>query len=339
MGRWFLSYNAQDLSLHQQIEARLRSLPGTDLFYAPASLRAGGYWLPTLADEINTADAFLLLIGEKGLGPWQVLEYYEALDRRVKQPGFPVIVLLLQGQPAPGLPFLRQLHWIVKPDLTAETVIGKIQDAVAGRGSQPGELWRYTAPYRGLAAMTEADSNFFFGRTGETVAVLKALASAPDRLPLLIGNSGVGKSSLAQAGVIGALKRQVFPEGAKDPGSWPVRFCKSRRWVYLTLKPGTDPLRALVEPFLRTWQLDPTDPKREEHRDGWVQRLLDGKATLSGLLDATEERLKQLGHPTTPAFLLYVDQGEELYVRSEERQGRHFSEVVAHGALLAQLAR
>jgi TIR domain-containing protein len=97
MGRWFLSYNAQDLSLHQQIEARLRSLPGTDLFYAPASLRAGGYWLPTLADEINTADAFLLLIGEKGLGPWQVLEYYEALDRRVKQPGFPVIVLLLQG--------------------------------------------------------------------------------------------------------------------------------------------------------------------------------------------------------------------------------------------------
>ena len=133
MGRWFLSYNAQDLSLHQQIEARLRDLPDTDLFYAPASLRAGGYWLPVLAEEIHKAEAFLLLVGEKGLGPWQVLEYYEALDRRVKQPGFPVIVLLLQGQPAPGLPFLRQLHWIVEPDLTAEVVIGKIRDAAAGQ--------------------------------------------------------------------------------------------------------------------------------------------------------------------------------------------------------------
>src|SRR3954465_8320614 len=125
MGRWFLSYNSQD-PLHQQVQTRLRDLPGTDPFYAPASLRAGGYWLPTLADEINKADAFILLIGEKGLGPWQVPEYYEAFDRRVKQPGFPLVVLLLQGQPAPGLPFLRQLHWVVGPDLTAEAVIGKI---------------------------------------------------------------------------------------------------------------------------------------------------------------------------------------------------------------------
>jgi hypothetical protein len=29
---------------------------------------------------------------------------------------------------------------------------------------------RYTAPYRGLAAMTEADSDFFFGPAGSTAA-------------------------------------------------------------------------------------------------------------------------------------------------------------------------
>src|SRR4051794_717047 len=86
MGRWFLSYNSQD-PLHQQVQTRLGDLLGADIFYAPASLRAGGYWLPILADEINKAGAFILLIGEKGLGPWQVLEYYEAFDRRVKQPG------------------------------------------------------------------------------------------------------------------------------------------------------------------------------------------------------------------------------------------------------------
>ena len=89
-------------------------------------------------------------------------------------------------------------------------------DAAAGGGINPGELWRHTSPYRGLAAMEETDSDYFFGRARETVEVLNALA-APDRLPLLIGNSGVGKSSLAQAGVLAALKRQAWPEDAGAP--------------------------------------------------------------------------------------------------------------------------
>jgi hypothetical protein len=86
-------------------------------------------------------------------------------------------------------------------------------DAAAGSGTRLGELWRYTSPYRGLAAMGEKDSDYFFGREQETVDVLSALAAAADRLPVLLGNSGVGKSSLAQAGALAALKRQAWPEG------------------------------------------------------------------------------------------------------------------------------
>jgi hypothetical protein len=56
----------------------------------------------------------VLLVGEKGLGPWQTLEYCEAHDKHVKSPEFPVVLMLLDGHPAPGLPFLRQLHWIVR---------------------------------------------------------------------------------------------------------------------------------------------------------------------------------------------------------------------------------
>jgi hypothetical protein len=62
---------------------------------------------------IAEATAFVLLIGEKGIGPWQIMEYYEALDRRVKEHDFPVVLVLLDGQQAPGLPFLRQLHWVI----------------------------------------------------------------------------------------------------------------------------------------------------------------------------------------------------------------------------------
>ena len=52
-------------------------------FSRPRALRAGGFWLPELAQGIAEATAFILLIGEKGIGPWQAMEYYEALDRRV----------------------------------------------------------------------------------------------------------------------------------------------------------------------------------------------------------------------------------------------------------------
>jgi formylglycine-generating enzyme required for sulfatase activity len=332
MRRWFLSYNAQDLALMQGLEAALRRKDSAaKIFFAPTSLRAGGFWLPELAKGIVEATAFVLLVGEKGLGPWQVIEYYEALDRRVKQHDFPVILVLLDGVPAPGLPFLRQLHWIINADPTSEQSVARIMDAAVGGGSLPGELWRHTAPYRGLAAMEEKDSDYFFGREDKTVEVVKALEATPDKLPILLGNSGVGKSSLAQAGVLAAFMRQGWPETARDAGTWPRAFNESRTWCVLTFKPGTEPVRALVEPFIRTWQFDPTDPRRETRQTEWIEKLAQGTNTLRGLLDATEDRLQELGQSKPPAFLIYIDQGEELYVRAEAAQRHRFSKILAEG--------
>jgi formylglycine-generating enzyme required for sulfatase activity len=329
MPRWFLSYNSQDLPLMQRLEAALRRKDSeVKIFFAPTSLRAGGFWLPELAKGLTEATAFVLLVGEKGLGPWQVIEYYEALDRRVKQHDFPVIMVLLDGVPAPGLPFLRQLHWIVAADPASGQSVAQITDAAAGGGVLPGELWRHTAPYRGLAAMEEKDSDYFFGRDDKTVEVIRALEATPDKLPILLGNSGVGKSSLAQAGVLAALMRQAWPETAIDAGAWPRAFSDSRTWCVLTLRPGAEPVRALVEPFIRTWQFDPTDPRRETRLTEWIESL-KGRGTLRGLLAATAERLQELSLTKPPAFLLYIDQGEELYVRATENERRRFSEIVA----------
>ena len=63
------------------------------------------------------------------------------------------------------------------------------------------------------------------------------------------------------------------------------------------------------------------------HQQGWIE-LLQGKSTLSDLIEATERRRKELDQPKPPAFCLYVDQGEELYVRAEERERRRFSELL-----------
>jgi formylglycine-generating enzyme required for sulfatase activity len=332
MRRWFLSYHSPDQALGERLKAALeRKDTDSSVFFAPSSLRAGGFWSKALAEEIAQADAFILLVGERGIGDWQVLEYDEALDKRAKFPDFPVILVLLQGQPAPGLPFLRRLHWVITPDPSSEKDVARLFDAASGSSTRSGDLWRYTSPYRGLAAMEEKDSDYFFGRERETVDVLSAPPVAVDRLPVLLGNSGVGKSSLAQAGILASLKRQAWPEGVDTATEWPSAFRESRRWCFLTLKPGTEPLKALVESFLNTWQFDATDPERVKQQNGWIELLRDGKAMLRDLLDATERRYKELDRTKPPAFFLYVDQGEELYVRAEERQHHRFSEVIAQG--------
>src|SRR4029077_17048538 len=189
MRRWFLSYNSQDLALMQAFEEALRRKDAdAQIFFAPRSLRAGNYWLKQLADEIDEATAFVLLIGEKGLGRWQFDEYCEARERRV-----PVIMILLESQPAPGLPMLRQLHWIVTAQPASEQTVSQLMASIEADATQPKELWRHTAPYRGLAAMTESDMDFFFGRERETVEVIKTLSLTQRELPILLGNSGVGK--------------------------------------------------------------------------------------------------------------------------------------------------
>jgi hypothetical protein len=63
--------------------------------------------------------------------------------------------------------------------------------------------------------------------------------SCPDKLPVLLGNSGVGKSSLAQTGVLSCLRRQSWPETA-NAGAWPQVFRDSRGWCFLTLRPGAE---------------------------------------------------------------------------------------------------
>ena len=329
MRRWFLSYHSPEHALVERLKTAIeRKDSESRVFFAPANLRVGGSWSTQLAEEIAEANAFILLVGERCVGDWQILEYDEALDKRVTSPDFPLIVVLLEGQTAPGLPFLRRLHWIVTSDPASDKDVARLFDAASGGGGRPSELWRYASPYRGLAAMQEKDSDYFFGRKRETVDVLAALASASRRLPVLIGNSGVGKSSLAQAGVLAALKRQAWPEEAGAPNAWPQVFQDSRKWCYLTLRPGAEPLRALVDTFLDSWQFAATDPQRAKRRSDWVELLRDGEATLPDLIEATERRHKELDQPRPPATFLYIDQGEELYVRAEESQRRRFSKLL-----------
>jgi Novel STAND NTPase 1/TIR domain len=217
--RTFLSFNSRDTALAESVRAGLSRIePDAQIFFSSVSLGAG-FWLPKVAEEIAQAESFLLLIGPNGIGPWQEVEYFTAFDRRVKDKCFPLVPAIVAGAAVPGLSFLRSLNWVEAPVVGDDKALHRLLAALKGEtvvSATP--LWKLVNPYRGLEAMNEASADYFYGRDLETAAVLNALANKPGRCPILIGASGVGKSSVAQAGVLSALKSMRWPALAA-PGS------------------------------------------------------------------------------------------------------------------------
>jgi GTPase SAR1 family protein len=119
--------------------------------------------------------------------------------------------------------------------------------------------------------------------------LVDALAGVSNRFAVLIGNSGVGKSSL-----LGRCARgPETPDVARTcecAGQVPHVFAESRRWRFLALRPGVEPVQSLVETFLKTWRLDRTSLAWPTRRAEWVDALPERKLTLRDLIDQTRRR-------------------------------------------------
>ena len=104
----------------------------------------------------------------------------------------------------------------------------------AGREAQMNSD-RPSSPYVGLAPYTEQDVRFFFGREVDTEVITSNLRAA--KLTLLYGGSGVGKSSLLNAGVAHHL-RTISKSTAQRKGAPEFVIVIFRDWV-------KDPVRDL----------------------------------------------------------------------------------------------
>ena len=153
--------------------------------------------------------------------------------------------------------------------------------------------------------MTEADSDFFFGRKRETVEVIEALAGdARPCCPSCSAIQGVGKSSLAQAGVLAALKRQAWPQERKRARRVAAAFQQQPPLVLSQAEAWHRAAQALVEAFLRYLAV-----RGDRSRCGCSARangssmLLRRQGKAARFARATERRCEELALPKPAAFL------------------------------------
>lgn len=90
-------------------------------------------------------------------------------------------------------------------------------------------------PWPGLAAFREADHGFFYGRENEVEEILRLILR--ERLTVLFGLSGLGKTSLLQAGLFPRLREEnVFPvyirlDLSEDEGAAPDLVAQTREAI------------------------------------------------------------------------------------------------------------
>lgn len=163
------------------------------------------------------------------------------------------------------------------------------------------------SPYVGLIPFAETNADYFFGRTKDIEIVAGNLRAAS--LTVLYGASGVGKSSLLNAGVVPYL----------------------RKIARASALPGDPPEFILA--ILRDWAMNPSDSLREAIaaavkeavKDEKFTHLKTGELEKTAALNRKENDLSKLLKSWTDLIkcdlLIIFDQFEDFFLHPEFRNG------------------
>ena len=311
----FLSHSRNDPEATADLAAQL-GRHGLDVFKDDAAIEPGDVWLAKLQSVLEGCGAFVVLVGRDGVRRWIGAETQVALNRYFgphddaqRLPIFPI--LLDEATPEELPPFLRLFqvtHWNPGDPLTAE-LLAAIRDRNILRKIEP----ITGCPFVGLAAYSQDQAQLFFGRQKETLEALACFRRQPTgpRVKWLEinGNSGSGKSSLMQAGLLPLIEEGWL---------WP-RTGYERWQIIGPMMPGARPLEMLAEKLAR-FSREVSD--KPEEMDDVCQRLAGNDKALGRWL-----RTRKPDDVT--AFLLAIDQFEELFTFAEEGERQRFDRLLA----------
>lgn len=220
MSAVFLSHNSRDKNLVRPLANWLKDQLPSDIsvFFDESDIVLGDNISQRLDLALEECTCGLVCFGARGQGPWHNEEIAALLTKQIdhshsggKGDEFRLIPVLLPGADENKLPVLyRHRLWA---DLRAglgdsQIVLQRLLSAITGKpGREDGTvLAPEDNPYRGLKPFTEkldaqgkGDFLLFRGRSRQCESLARKFAT--EKLVLVSGASGNGKSSLARAGL------------------------------------------------------------------------------------------------------------------------------------------
>ena len=324
-GEIFLSYSRSDRVACIALRSALEQA-GFPVFRDEDSIRCGDRWLTSLQKALLGCSAFVLLVGRDGVQRWVGAEVEVALSRHLSPADgaqrLPIFPLFLEGAEHGDLPpflaLFQAARWSADEPLP-EALLA----AITSGATLPDYRETFDGcPFLGLRAFARVDARLFFGRRMETLEALACLGDQreanPERLQgsagagyqrwlQIEGNSGAGKSSLVNAGMLPMIERGAL---------WARTGFE--HWRLLgPMMPGLDPLAKLADVLEHALIAEPAqrDVLRLQQRFERNERAL-----ASRLRDLKQERT---------AFLLIVDQFEELFTFAGDAPRKQFDALLA----------
>jgi len=305
VSRIFISHSSDDREQSARLLAWLHSQGFVSTFLdfdKQHGIRSGADWERTLYRELSSADAVILVLTRNWFASkWCFAEFAQA--RALGKAIFPLI------EPPAGETFvssdIQHLDLTKDREGGLERLLSELtRISLDTRG---GFAWDATrSPYPGLLAFNEADAAIYFGRDDDIRRLIERLnarrAQGGERLVLLLGASGSGKSSLLRAGVAPRLKRD------------------QHNWIVLPpFRPQLHPLDELAQ-AVAAGLGQATEWRR------WRDALAQGDSAHS--LSDLGRDLRAAHKQTEAQILLIIDQGEELFAGSDPEQMGQFFQVL-----------
>ena len=305
MSRIFISHSSED---REQSVDLLRWLHGQGFvstfldFDERAGIEPGADWERTLYSELSSADAVLLILTRHWFSSkWCFVEFAQA--RALGKAIYPLI-----ESPA-GETFvssdIQHLDLIKDREGGLDRLLKELtRIALNTRG---GYAWdRTRAPYPGLLAFDEADAAIYFGRDDDIRRLIERLnarrAQGGEKLVVVTGSSGSGKSSLLRAGAVPRLKR--------DPHNWIV----------------LPPFRPQLHPLDELAQVVAAGLGQAADWRKWRDAL--ARDDFAHSLSDLARDLRAANQQTEACILLVIDQGEELFSGPDPQQAEQFFRVL-----------
>ena len=328
MGTIFISHSSRDNDRAIATKQWLAENGWDDVFLdldPKRGIVAGQRWKEALQQAAHRCEVVLALVSTEWLASGWCKAEVDAARLMGKQ-----IIIALIGIDKGQVPIdLSDEQWVdLDRDPDAWT---RLKEGLTRVGLDPSSFPFEPGrrPYPGFAFLEEKDAAIFFGRDAQIVRGLDKIRglvrTGVDRMLVILGASGSGKSSFLRAGLWPRLKR--------DDRTWlPLPIIRPERAVLSGQFGLAQALQSVMSSPAFADQIRKRDLPRSR---GTIQEFIETKEHgLAELFDA----LRSIAHVPVvstemvppPTVVLAVDQGEELFNEEGKDEAKRFIAMLTH---------